>query len=103
MATSNFTSLARQYGRARQVEQASLNRAWNCTRALICLLLVLVTLGIYWQIHGFSFLNFDDFDYVTENPAVKQGFPSRESFGRSRTFTRAPEVRPALTLKLPDA
>jgi len=43
------------------------------TRALICLILALGTLGLYWQVHGFAFLNFDDPDYVTENPVVKQG------------------------------
>ena len=43
------------------------------TRALICLLLAVVTLGVYWQVHGFGFVNLDDTDYVTENPMVKRG------------------------------
>jgi tetratricopeptide (TPR) repeat protein len=43
------------------------------TRILICLALALVTLGVYWRVHGFDFLNYDDPDYVTQNDAVKNG------------------------------
>jgi len=40
---------------------------------LICLALALVTIGVYWQVHGFDFVNYDDPDYVTENAMVKSG------------------------------
>jgi protein O-mannosyl-transferase len=43
------------------------------TRLLICLALALATLGVYWQVHHFDFVNYDDPDYVTENPVVKNG------------------------------
>ena len=33
----------------------------------------MVTLGIYWQVHGFGFVNYDDPDYVSENPMVRAG------------------------------
>jgi tetratricopeptide (TPR) repeat protein len=42
-------------------------------RALICLTLALATLGVYWQVHNFGFVNYDDPDYVTENSMVKRG------------------------------
>jgi len=43
------------------------------TRIVICLALALVTLGVYWQVHSFGFVNFDDPDYVSENPIVARG------------------------------
>ena len=43
------------------------------TRLIICLVLASVTLGIYWQVHDFGFVNFDDPDYVSENPVVSRG------------------------------
>src|SRR5436305_5759281 len=43
------------------------------TSLLLCLALALVTFGVYWQVHGFGFVNYDDPDYVSENPMVKQG------------------------------
>lgn len=42
-------------------------------RRLICLALALAAAGIYWQVHGFDFVNYDDPDYVTENPMVRAG------------------------------
>ena len=42
-------------------------------RRLICLALAFVTVGIYWQVHGFDFVDYDDPDYVTENPMVRIG------------------------------
>jgi protein O-mannosyl-transferase len=41
--------------------------------ALICLALALATIGVYWRVGYFDFVNFDDPDYVTENTAVKSG------------------------------
>lgn len=40
---------------------------------VLSLLLVVVTLGIYSQATHFSFVNFDDDRYVTENPHVRAG------------------------------
>ena len=40
---------------------------------LICLLLVLATSAVYWQVREFSFVNYDDDSYVTDNPHVREG------------------------------
>ncbi len=39
----------------------------------ICLLLVAATLAVYGQVRGHEFLNYDDDEYVTEHPFVRQG------------------------------
>jgi tetratricopeptide (TPR) repeat protein len=39
----------------------------------VCLLLAACTLAVYWQAHGFAFINYDDNDYITQNPAVFHG------------------------------
>ncbi len=40
---------------------------------LICLLLALITVALYWPATGFDFINFDDTDYILNNPAIHQG------------------------------
>jgi hypothetical protein len=40
---------------------------------LVCLLLAMVTVGIYWKVKNFDFVNFDDELYVTENIQVQRG------------------------------
>jgi hypothetical protein len=40
---------------------------------MICLVLVLSTGFIYWPVANHSFLNYDDQEYVTENPHVRTG------------------------------
>ena len=40
---------------------------------LIPLVLAIVTIAIYWQLHNFEFVSFDDNHYVTENGHVQQG------------------------------
>src|SRR5258707_1384779 len=40
---------------------------------LICVLLSLLTLGTYWPAVRHGFINFDDPDYVTQNPPVLDG------------------------------
>lgn len=40
---------------------------------LIAVLLVLATAAVYGQTLGFDFVNFDDPEYITENPMVKRG------------------------------
>src|SRR6476620_4445830 len=39
----------------------------------ICLLLILATVAAYWPVNHAGFLNFDDNQYVTNNPMVFQG------------------------------
>jgi protein O-mannosyl-transferase len=40
---------------------------------LICLLLGLVTLAVYWPVFQCDFVNYDDDLYVTKNPWVQSG------------------------------
>jgi tetratricopeptide (TPR) repeat protein len=56
-------------GRAAETEPSSTRRAVE----LICLVLVLVTLGVYAGVLQHNFVNYDDFDYVLENPHVQGG------------------------------
>ncbi|MDP2645030.1 MAG: tetratricopeptide repeat protein, partial [Desulfobacterales bacterium] len=41
--------------------------------ALVCLVLVLVTLAVYWQVRDFSFVNYDDQIFVKDNNHVQRG------------------------------
>jgi Tfp pilus assembly protein PilF len=40
---------------------------------LVCLFLVIATFFVYWQVRNFSFVNYDDHQYVTENRNVQDG------------------------------
>jgi hypothetical protein len=40
---------------------------------IICLGLAAITLAIFWPVHRHDFTNFDDREYVTENPVVQAG------------------------------
>ncbi len=42
---------------------------------IVCLALMLLTGVIYWQVHSFGFVNYDDTDYVSANPVVQRGLP----------------------------
>jgi len=39
----------------------------------ICLVLALSTIAVYWQVHSFDFVDYDDYEYITLNPNVKAG------------------------------
>ncbi len=39
----------------------------------VCLLLVILTLSVYWQVNNHAFINFDDDVYVTDNHNVQAG------------------------------
>jgi protein O-mannosyl-transferase len=47
---------------------ASNRRTW-----LACLLLALATLAIYWPVRHYAFVEYDDDDYVSNNPVVRAG------------------------------
>lgn len=51
---------------------------------IVCLVLVMVTLAVYWPVRNYDFVNLDDSMYVFENPHVQNGF-TRE--GVSWAFT----------------
>ena len=40
---------------------------------LLCLLLVALTFAVYWPVRLNEFINYDDQEYVTQNPEVRQG------------------------------
>ena len=40
---------------------------------LVVLMLIILTLGVYWPVQNFEFINFDDDVYVTENSHIKSG------------------------------
>jgi len=41
---------------------------------LIYLLLAVSTFAVYWQVHNYDFVNYDDESYVSKNQSVKVGF-----------------------------
>src|SRR4051794_13755713 len=52
--------------------------SWRASRSLwISILLVGVTLAVYWPVTGFDFINYDDNDYVSENHHVLGGLTWR--------------------------
>ncbi|MGB5217141.1 MAG: tetratricopeptide repeat protein [Smithella sp.] len=40
---------------------------------MIYIILTAVTIAVYWQVHHFEFINFDDVIYITENPMIQSG------------------------------
>ncbi len=45
--------------------------------ACICVLLAVVTLALYWPVAGFEFNNYDDAQYITQNPRVQSGLTAQ--------------------------
>ena len=58
----------------------------NLSILVICVLLVLSTVGVYWPIHNHDFINYDDPDYVTENSHIKAGFTGETLIWAFSTF-----------------
>jgi len=40
----------------------------------VCLILTVVTLAVFWQVHTFDFVNYDDDKYVSGNEHISSGF-----------------------------
>jgi tetratricopeptide (TPR) repeat protein len=55
--------------------------------------IVLATFIVYWQVHNFEFVNYDDPKYVTENPHVTSGI-GWENIGWAFTTTHASNWHP---------
>ena len=54
---------------------------------LICALLILATLAVYWQVAGFDFANIDDESYVKYNPFIADGLtPARVQWSLTTTY-----------------
>ncbi len=62
-------------------------------KTFICLVLITVTLAVFWQVSNHEFVNFDDDDYVSENPHV-QSVLSRQVIIWAFTATRAANWHP---------
>ncbi|MHC4737684.1 MAG: tetratricopeptide repeat protein, partial [Planctomycetota bacterium] len=45
----------------------------------ICLILALSTIAVYWQVHSYDFVDYDDYEYVTLNQNVQAGL-TQQSF-----------------------
>jgi hypothetical protein len=48
----------------------NLNKNWSL---LICLTLAISTFAVFYQVHSFKFVNYDDSVYVYENPHIQSG------------------------------
>ncbi len=40
---------------------------------VICLFLATATISTFWQVHDHGFVDYDDFQYIVENPNVRSG------------------------------
>ncbi len=52
----------------------------------LCLFLVIAPLATFWQLTDHDFINFDDDDYVTENPYVQAGLDKKTVFWAFTAF-----------------
>ena len=50
-----------------------LNISSNKNKLILGIILIVVTLTVYWRVHGYDFINYDDPTYVTENSHVQAG------------------------------
>ena len=50
-----------------------LTRDSQLRTVVLCLLLALITLAVYWPVHEYPFLNLDDPKYVTQNAHISDG------------------------------
>lgn len=53
---------------------------------LICIVLAVATLAVFWPVKDHAFINMDDYQYVTENPHVKTGINVRNIRWAFTTF-----------------
>nr|MBC8360831.1 tetratricopeptide repeat protein [Candidatus Desulfatibia profunda] len=60
---------------------------------LVCLFLVIAILAVYWQVRNYSFVNYDDSQYVTQNHNVQAGL-TLESITWSFTAVQASNWHP---------
>src|SRR5580658_10482069 len=60
---------------------------------LICLLLAVVTLALYWPAAHFDFINYDDPDYIIYNPPIQHGI-TRDGLAWAFTTSHASNWHP---------
>ena len=51
----------------------NINMRSHRLQLMVCLFLILASLAVYWQVQDHDFVNYDDDNYVTENPHVQAG------------------------------
>src|SRR5436305_11686686 len=68
-------------------------KSWVERPSIICLLLVAATLLSFWPVTHSEFINYDDQDYVTENPHVQKG-PTWDGLHWAFTSTYASNWHP---------
>ncbi|MCX8052488.1 MAG: tetratricopeptide repeat protein [Armatimonadetes bacterium] len=66
---------------------------------LICVLLIIATVAVYWQTLEFDFTNYDDNVYVYENPFIRQGL-NFSSIKWAFTTSRASNWHPLVWISL---
>ncbi|OGH60677.1 MAG: hypothetical protein A3G34_11170 [Candidatus Lindowbacteria bacterium RIFCSPLOWO2_12_FULL_62_27] len=69
-----------------------MRRTW-----MICVLLLVLTVGVFWPIRGFEFLDIDDDSYVRTNPQVQRGL-ERETIAWAFTTYKASNWHPVTWL-----
>ena len=60
---------------------------------MVCLFIIISTFSVYWQLHNYDFVNYDDNVYVTENHYVQRGL-TLENITWAFTTTRASNWHP---------
>jgi len=63
----------RPAGQTLAVGPKAVSQKWYDRTIIVCVLLVVITMCAYWPVVGNGFVNYDDRDYVTENPHIQQG------------------------------
>jgi tetratricopeptide (TPR) repeat protein len=59
------------------------------TQSAVILVLAIVTLVVYWPVRNFSFINYDDDEYVYENPHVQSGLTVKNILWAFQTSSAA--------------
>jgi protein O-mannosyl-transferase len=50
-----------------------INIKFGRQQLIICAVLMLITLAVFWQVRNYDFVNFDDPVYVTQNIHIQRG------------------------------
>jgi Tfp pilus assembly protein PilF len=66
---------------------------------LICVCLIAITFAVYWPVHRFEFVNYDDSGYIYENPRTLQGL-TWQNFCYAFRSTVAANYHPLIWISL---
>src|SRR5687767_2952547 len=78
---------------------ASDSRSASKASAWICLLLAVLTLGLFWRTTGFDFVSYDDPVYFSDNTHVSRGL-TVEGIGWALRATEAANWHPMTWISL---